>query len=73
MYADDNRDQFPDCSTGPSYMPWDLPVNAANDIIRNGGKRDILYYDPPYPEKTIEAFWTIGSSAKGELGKRTAG
>ncbi len=41
MYADDYRDQFPDC-TG-AYWPWDLPAKAANAFVKNGGTRNILY------------------------------
>ena len=35
MYADENREQFPDC-TG-AVWPWDLPAKAANAFVRNGG------------------------------------
>src|SRR5437667_12768248 len=42
MYADDYRDQFPDC--GPAaFWPWDLPAKAANAFVKNGGTRNILY------------------------------
>src|SRR5256885_9784068 len=41
MYADDNRDLFPDC-TG-AVWPWDLPAKAANAFVKNGGTRNILY------------------------------
>src|SRR5438046_9176129 len=45
MYADDNRDQFPVCSNAfeRAYWPWDLPANAANAFVKNGGTRNILY------------------------------
>src|SRR5688500_6579820 len=35
MYADDNRDRFPDCSG--AVWPWDLPASAANAFVKNGG------------------------------------
>ena len=37
MYAEDNKDKFPDC-TG-AVWPWDLPAFAANAFVRNGGNR----------------------------------
>lgn len=55
MYADDNRDLFPDCSG--AYWPWDLPVSAANDFIRNGGTRDILY-DPGFAKQDNDTLWS---------------
>jgi prepilin-type N-terminal cleavage/methylation domain-containing protein/prepilin-type processing-associated H-X9-DG protein len=55
MYADDNRDLFPDC-TG-AYWPWDLPVSAANDFIKNGGSRDILY-DPGFSKQDNDTLWS---------------
>src|SRR6185437_5196057 len=41
MYADDNKDRFPDC-TG-AVWPWDIPATAANAFVKNGGTRNILY------------------------------
>src|SRR3954468_24238595 len=35
MYADDNKDRFPDC--GPTaFWPWDLPARAANAFVKYG-------------------------------------
>ena len=59
MYADDNRDQFPDC-TG-AVWPWDLPAKAANAFVKNGGTRNILY---------CPAFWKQNDN---ELWRSTTG
>jgi prepilin-type N-terminal cleavage/methylation domain-containing protein len=55
MYADDNKDTFPDCSG--AYWPWDLPVSAANDFVKNGGTRDILY-DPGFSKQDNDTLWS---------------
>jgi prepilin-type N-terminal cleavage/methylation domain-containing protein/prepilin-type processing-associated H-X9-DG protein len=55
MYADDNRDMFPD-NTG-AYWPWDVPASAANDFIKNGGTRDILY-DPGFSKQDNDTLWS---------------
>jgi prepilin-type N-terminal cleavage/methylation domain-containing protein len=54
MYADDSKDLFPDC-TG-AIWPWDLPASAANDFVRNGGTRDILY-DPGFSKQDNDTLW----------------
>ena len=43
MYADDNRERFPDC-TGAAW-PWDMPAAAANALVRNGGQRHSVQAD----------------------------
>jgi prepilin-type N-terminal cleavage/methylation domain-containing protein/prepilin-type processing-associated H-X9-DG protein len=62
MYANDNRDQFPDCSTGGGFWPWDFPVAAANAFVRNGGQRHILY-DPSFSKQDNDALWKFGTSS----------
>ncbi len=57
MYADDNRDRFPDCSG--AFWPWDLPARAANAFVNNGGRRSILYC----PAFRISVFERVPSAA----------
>ncbi len=56
MYADDNRDRFPDC-TG-AVWPWDLPASAANAFVKNGGTRNILYC-PGFGKQNNDTLWSF--------------
>lgn len=72
MYADDNKELFPDCS-GANW-PWDVPAQAANDIIRNGGGRHILY-DPAFSKQDNDTLWDFtvtGPGANNELAANNA-
>src|SRR5262245_1725500 len=63
MYADDNRDLFPDCSG--AYWPWDLPAKAANAFVKNGGTRNILYCPAFAKQNDPELWrWTTGQSSE---------
>ncbi len=62
MYADDNREKFPDC-TG-AVWPWDLPARAANAFVRNGGQRKILYC-PGFAKQDNDTLWKFTTSAGG--------
>lgn len=62
MYADDNRDQFPDLTAANGNWPWDLSVKAANALARNGGTRAILY-DPGFSKQDNDKLWTFATSA----------
>jgi prepilin-type N-terminal cleavage/methylation domain-containing protein/prepilin-type processing-associated H-X9-DG protein len=64
MYADDNREAFPDC-TGANW-PWDLPVAAANDFVRNGGTRKILY-DPGFSQQDNDTLWSWTTDVTNEV------
>jgi prepilin-type N-terminal cleavage/methylation domain-containing protein/prepilin-type processing-associated H-X9-DG protein len=64
MYADDSRDQFPDC-TG-AYWPWDLPARAANAFVEYGGKRDILYC-PGFSKQNNDTLWSFTTGVTNEL------
>ena len=68
MYADENRDNFPDC-TG-AYWPWDLPAMAANAFVKNGGKRDILYC-PAFPKQNNTNLWAFTTYDQAEVAKDT--
>ncbi|HMO64067.1 MAG TPA: type II secretion system protein [Verrucomicrobiota bacterium] len=56
MYADDNNERFPDC-TG-AVWPWDLPAQAANALVRNGGTRGILYC-PAFAKQNNDELWAF--------------
>ncbi len=64
MYADDFRDQFPDC-TG-AVWPWDLPAKAANAFVRNGGSRNILYC-PAFWKQNNDELWAFTTRVTNEL------
>ncbi len=64
MYADDNRDLFPDC-TG-AVWPWDLPAKAANAFVSNGGRRNILYC-PAFWKQNDNELWTFTTRQSNEV------
>ncbi len=64
MYADDNRDLFPDCSGG--NWPWDLPALAANAFVKNGGNRKILYC-PGFPKQDNAELWGFTGMTQNEV------
>src|SRR5438552_11698973 len=64
MYADDNRDQFPDC-TG-AYWPWDLPAKAANAFVKNGGSRNVLYC-PAFWKQNDNELWIFSTGQTNEV------
>ena len=68
MYADESRDNFPNC-TG-AYWPWDLPAKAANAFVKNGGKRDILYC-PAFAKQNNNDLWAFTTGNQAEVAKDT--
>ncbi len=70
MYAEENRDKFPDC-TG-AVWPWDLPAAAANAFVKNGGNRRILYC-PGFAKQDSDELWTFTTGQTNELAADTAG
>jgi prepilin-type N-terminal cleavage/methylation domain-containing protein/prepilin-type processing-associated H-X9-DG protein len=68
MYADDNRDRFPDC-TG-AWWPWDLPAKAANAFVRYGGKRAILYC-PGFSKQNNDELWAFTTNNRNEEANET--
>src|SRR5436190_17676689 len=64
MYADDNRDRFPDCSG--AFWPWDLPAKAANAFVINGGKRNILYC-PAFWKQNDDELWSFSTRQTNEV------
>jgi prepilin-type N-terminal cleavage/methylation domain-containing protein/prepilin-type processing-associated H-X9-DG protein len=66
MYADENKGNYPDCS-GANW-PWDLPARAANDFVKNGGTRNILY-DPANAAQDNDTLWAWTTSVTNELTK----
>jgi prepilin-type N-terminal cleavage/methylation domain-containing protein/prepilin-type processing-associated H-X9-DG protein len=69
MYADENRDRFPDC-TG-AYWPWDLPAKAANAFVKNGGRRSILYC-PGFAKQNDDELWRFSTGEINEEARDTA-
>ena len=64
MYADDNKELFPDC-TG-AWWPWDLPAKAANAFVKNGGTRKILYC-PGFSKQDNDELWAFTTSQTAEV------
>jgi prepilin-type N-terminal cleavage/methylation domain-containing protein/prepilin-type processing-associated H-X9-DG protein len=64
MYADDNKDRFPDC-TG-AVWPWDLPAKAANAFVLNGGNRNILYC-PSFWKQNDDELWRFTTGQNTEV------
>src|SRR6266568_7904817 len=69
MYADDNRERFPDC-TG-AFWPWDLPARAANAFVLNGGRRSILYC-PAFWKQNDDELWTFSTRQTNEVATENA-
>jgi len=70
MYADDYRDQFPDC--GPAaFWPWDLPAKAANAFVKNGGTRNILYC-PSFWKQNNDELWAFSTRQTNEVATENA-
>ena len=66
MYADDNKERFPDCS-GAAW-PWDMPAAAANALVRNGGQRHILYC-PAFAKQDNDTLWSFTTGTTNEITK----
>jgi prepilin-type N-terminal cleavage/methylation domain-containing protein/prepilin-type processing-associated H-X9-DG protein len=64
MYADDNKDRFPDC-TG-AVWPWDLPAKAANALVKNGGGRHILYC-PGFSKQDNDFLWSFSTGVTNDV------
>src|ERR1051325_5785408 len=64
MYADDNRDLFPDCSG--AYWAWDLPAKAANAFVKNGGSRNVLYCPAFWKQNDME-LWRFSTGQTNEV------
>src|SRR5438045_9694225 len=58
MYADDSRDQFPDCAG--AVWPWDLPAKAANAFVHYGGTRNVLYC-PAFWKQNNDELWAFST------------
>jgi prepilin-type N-terminal cleavage/methylation domain-containing protein/prepilin-type processing-associated H-X9-DG protein len=64
MYADENRDRFPDCAG--AWWPWDFPALAANAFVKNGGNRKILYC-PAFSKQDNDELWSFGTGVTNEI------
>ncbi len=64
MYADDNRERFPDC-TG-AVWPWDLPAKAADAFVLNGGGRHVLYC-PGFAKQDNNELWAFTTRITNEV------
>ena len=69
MYANDSRDNLPDCSG--AVWPWDIPARSANAIVRNGGKRKILYC-PAFWKQNDNELWAFTTQTQGEIASESS-
>lgn len=69
MYADDNRDKFPNCVG--AVWPWDVPAAAANALVKNGGGRHILYC-PAFAKQDNNELWSFTTGSTNEVAADTA-
>jgi prepilin-type N-terminal cleavage/methylation domain-containing protein len=58
MYANDNRELFPDMTIG--NLPWDMPIGVADALTQQGAQRHILY-DPGFSKQDSDDLWAFGS------------
>ena len=61
LYAEENRDLLPDCTTNNpkffgSYWPWDLHTNLVNELFTRGVTRPVLYC-PSNPNMNDAVHW----------------
>jgi prepilin-type N-terminal cleavage/methylation domain-containing protein len=63
LYASDNRDLLPDCTTNyprfaGSHWPWDLNTNVVSELEARGAKHETLYC-PSNPIMNDEKHWNF--------------
>ncbi len=73
IYSQDNNNLLPDlkqvpyCSQPPScagLWPWDISTNLIDEVIRNGGSRNV-FYCPSYAEWNCDDTWNFGIVGSG--------
>ena len=69
MYASDNSDKLPRGTPGWS---WDMPTPVVNELVKNGGTRNILYC-PAFWDQNGNANWTFGGADAQETSSSGAG
>jgi prepilin-type N-terminal cleavage/methylation domain-containing protein len=62
MYTSDNNDKFPKGTPG---WQWDMPASVCNELVKNGGTRNILYC-PAFWDQNGNANWTFGGGSVDE-------
>jgi prepilin-type N-terminal cleavage/methylation domain-containing protein len=71
MYANDNLSKLPLMVNG--YYPWDVSVEAVNNLSQNGTQRNI-FFCPSFPDQDNNVLWgTLSSGADNPLGYNSAG
>lgn len=63
LYASENRDRLPDCTTNNpafsgSHWPWDLNTNVVTELEAHGAKHDVLYC-PSNPDMNDDKHWNF--------------
>ena len=60
IYGGDANDKLPDLTGLPSPWNWDIPLAAADLMIRNGTTRGTMYC-PAFPEQNQDGLWNLGA------------
>ena len=63
LYAEENRDLLPDCTTNypkfyGSFWPWDLNTNVTTELELHGAPREVMYC-PSFKEKDDDKHWNF--------------
>lgn len=71
LYAEENRDLLPDCTTNHaiffgSVWPWDLNTNVTNQLEQHGATRSVMYC-PSYSEKDDDRHWNFWKYRQADL------
>jgi len=70
LYSQDNNNLLPDlryppfsnkAGTAPGYWAWDISTNFVDQMIVNGGNRDI-FYCPSNPDWNCDETWNFGTA-----------
>jgi prepilin-type N-terminal cleavage/methylation domain-containing protein len=56
MYAADSKDKLPQMTVG--NWAWDLPWGVAEQMLRSGTQRHVMY-DPGFPEQDTDELWNF--------------
>jgi len=71
LYAEDDRDLLPDCTTNNpkfygSFWPWDLNTNLVTDLLGRGATRGV-FYCPSNPQMNDDAHWNFYQNHPGSI------
>lgn len=65
IYANDNRDFYPQSSETVGSFLWDLPNSCANSMVNSGARKQIMYCPGSYASRTesdLNYWWNYNSA-----------